>query len=63
MYTGSQSGDAYSFGVIIQELVLQDEPYAANQPYLEAGEIIAALREGDASLRPYLPPGKEIIYV
>ena len=53
---GTAMGDVYSFGVIIQEVTLQDEPFAGKQ--LEAEEIVQKIKEGDRSMKPEIPDCK-----
>ena len=50
---GTAMGDVYSFGVIIQEVTLQDEPFAEKQ--LQAEEIVQKIKEGDRSMKPEIP--------
>ena len=45
--------DVYSFGIIVQEVTLQDEPFAEKQ--LEAEEIVQRIKEGDRSMKPEIP--------
>ena len=52
---GTAMGDVYSFGVIIQEVTLQDEPFAEKK--LDAEEIVQRIREGDKSMKPEIPEG------
>lgn len=33
---GSAEGDVYSYAIILQEVMLKDFPYAANEPPVEA---------------------------
>ncbi len=49
--SGTKKGDTYSLGIIMQEVILEAEPYAANEPRLSPQVIIQNLREGQ-SLRP-----------
>ena len=47
--------DVYSFGIITQEVLLTDRPYAANMPPLAHREIVRLVAEGDKHYRPALP--------
>ena len=60
---GSQKGDVYSFGIISQEIWLQDDPYADNSPTLSPEEIVKCVKEkSDPPYRPYLDPGMLLRY-
>jgi len=48
--TGSQMGDVYSFGIIMQEVILRGAPYCMTD--LTAEEIIAKLRKSPPLFRP-----------
>ena len=50
---GSKDGDIYSFGVIVQEVTLQEEPFAGKDLSPEA--IVQRIKEGDRSMRPEIP--------
>ncbi len=52
--SGTKKGDTYSLGIIMQEVILEAGPYAANEPRLTPQVIIHQLREGQ-SLRPAIP--------
>ncbi len=53
---GTQKGDAYSFGIIIQELILEALPYSANDPYLRPKAIIQHVLTGIIpAFRPTIP--------
>ena len=41
-----QKGDMFSFGIVCQEIVLQNAPYALNEPAMSTEEIIAAVKRG-----------------
>ena len=51
----SDKCDVYSFGIIVQEVLLRDKPYAANVPPLNAQEIVKLVAESDRNYRPTLP--------
>ena len=53
--------DVYSFGIIVQEVTLQDEPFAEKQ--LEAEEIVQRIKEGDRSMKPEIPDSKYKFHV
>ena len=57
-YYRTQAGDVYSFGVILQEIALQDEPYAVERDSLDPEEIIERLTNGDQSVKPCIPDSK-----
>lgn len=42
----------------MQEVILEDEPYAAITPHLDASTIINKLKAGDTKLVPLIPNGK-----
>ena len=54
-FTGTKAGDVYSFGVILQEVTLQDEPFALGTSNLDPEEIIQRIRNGDRSMKPLVP--------
>ena len=56
-FEGSQAGDVYSFGVILQEVALQDEPFALNMTDLDPEEVIERIKNGDMSMKPMVPDG------
>ena len=51
----SNKSDIYSFGIILQEILLRSKPYAANEPELEISEIKKLVSAYDTSFRPSLP--------
>ena len=53
---GTKMADVYSFGVIVQEVTLQDEPFAGK--HLDSEEIVQKIREGDMSMKPEVPDCK-----
>lgn len=55
------SGDVFSFGIIVQEVVLESDPYSSNVPLLEPDEILARVKEGRTIYRPTIPTGEEEI--
>lgn len=55
---GTQPGDLYSFGVIVQEVITHSNPYGVNKPHLDPDEIITKLRQNQSTLKPHLPNGK-----
>ena len=55
---GTQAGDVYSFGVIFQEITLQDEPFALDRNDWSPEEIVARIKNGDHSMKPRLPASK-----
>ncbi|KAJ8031037.1 Atrial natriuretic peptide receptor 1 [Holothuria leucospilota] len=53
--SGTQKGDVYSFGIILQEIALRGGPYC-NQ-IIEAKEIVSAVKLGSIPVfRPHVPP-------
>ena len=46
--------DVYSFGIIIQEVLLQNKPYATNEPPLHPCEIIKHVSDREHQLRPVI---------
>ena len=44
--------DVYSFGIMIQEILLQSKPYATNDPPLHPREIIKHVSDGKQLVRP-----------
>ena len=62
MSGGSQKGDVYSFGIVCQEVVLQDMPYGHNIPNLEPQEIVNRVKgKENPPYRPHLDAGLYII--
>ena len=57
--SGTKAGDIYSFGVIVQEVTLQDEPFAGKN--LSPEEIVQRIKDGDMCMRPEVPDCKLII--
>ena len=55
-FTFQQSGDVFSFGIITQEIVTEDEPYGNNTEPRE--EIINKVKLGFPIYRPIMPEGK-----
>ena len=51
----SNKSDIYSFGIILQEILLRSKPYAANEPRFEISEIKKLVSACDTSFRPFLP--------
>ena len=50
-----QRADVFSFGIVCQEIVLQNAPYALNEPSMSTEEIIGAVKRGTLPLiRPDL---------
>ena len=53
-----QRADVYSFSIIVQEIFLEDSPYAANEPKLEPDEILHNVMRGSVPpFRPKIPDG------
>lgn len=51
----SQQGDVYSYGIILQEILLRDVPYAMNN-FMEAKTIVNRVREREnPPFRPLIP--------
>lgn len=58
---GTKKADVYSYGIIIQEICLQDTPYARNVACDDVVEIIDMVKAGTKPLcRPHIPLGKLI---
>ena len=56
--SGTQPGDIFSFAIITQEVLLQDEPYSHNTQFTPT-EIIEELKAPtSAPIRPIIPSGK-----
>ena len=54
--TANNNSDLYSFGIIMQEVLLRSKPYAANDPYVEPSKIVELVSATDGkSFRPSLP--------
>ena len=51
----SCKSDMYSFGIIMQEVLLCSKPYAANEPKLETSDITKLVSAHGASFRPSIP--------
>ncbi len=52
-----RKADVYSFGIIVQEIVLEMPPYSANEPQIESEEIMERVKAGTIQpYRPYIPP-------
>ena len=51
----SNKSDLYSFGIIMQEILLRSKPYAANEPQLEATDIAKRVSASGNSYRPAIP--------
>lgn len=52
---GTQAGDVYSFGIIMQEVVVRGEPYCMLS--LSAEEIISKLKKPPPLIRPSVSKG------
>ena len=50
---GSKEGDVFSYGIILQEIILQGLPYCLNTPHLMAEEIVKEVASGREP--PYRP--------
>ena len=50
---GSKEGDVYSFGIIVQELVTESQPFSGNDSGLDVDEIIKRVKAGESP--PYRP--------
>lgn len=51
----SKEGDVYSFGIITQEIVLEDAPYCWNNTELDNEEIVLRVKkQASPPYRPYL---------
>ena len=50
---GSKEGDVFSYGIIVQEIILQGLPYCLNTPLLMADDIIKEVESGREP--PYRP--------
>ena len=50
----SPQSDIYSFGIITQEVLLQSKPYAANEPCLDASDIVKRVCEIGPLYRPHI---------
>ena len=46
--------DVYSFGIITQEVLLHSKPYSANEPLLDASEVVRLVSETGPLYRPKL---------
>ena len=46
--------DVYSFGIMIQEVLLQSKPYANNEPLLHPSEIIKQVSDREQRFRPVI---------
>lgn len=55
MFNGTQSADVYSFGIIMQEVVVRGEPFCMLS--LTAEEIIAKLKKPPPLIRPSVSKG------
>ena len=51
----SNKSDMYSFGIIMQEVLLCSKPYAANEPQLETSDITKLVSAHGTSFRPSIP--------
>lgn len=48
--------DVFSYGIILQEIIMEDRPYGANLPRLEASEILKIIQtESTDVYRPFIP--------
>ena len=47
---GSKEGDIYSYGIIVQEILLEGGPYCENVPTLDSAEIVEKVKLGKAPL-------------
>ena len=47
--------DVYSFGIMVQEILLLSKPYAANDPCLLPSEIIKLVSDKETRCRPVIP--------
>lgn len=52
---GTQAGDVYSFGIIMQEVVVRGEPYCMLS--LSAEEIVSKLKKPPPLIRPSVSKG------
>ena len=50
---GSQKGDVFAFGIICQEVMQNDLPFANNHPFLTPKEIVKMVKERRSP--PYRP--------
>ena len=55
----SNKSDMYSFGIILQEVLLRSKPYAANGTQLDTNDIIKLVSAHGTSFRPSLPGFQE----
>ena len=55
----SNKSDMYSFGIILQEVLLRSKPYAGNEPQLDTNDITKLVSAHGASFRPSLPGFQE----
>ena len=56
---GSKSGDTYSFGIILQEIILQTAPFDGNIIEAASEEIVEKVKaQLQPPYRPVIPDGK-----
>ena len=51
----NSKNDVYSFGIIMQEVLLRSKPYAANEPQLEVSDITKLVSAYGTPFRPFIP--------
>ena len=53
--SASNKGDMFSFGIILQEVLLRDKPYAANEPQRDPSDITKLVSAYGTLFRPAIP--------